>query len=152
MLTFSCYQQLPLLGSERTATLLVEALDEARNSQKFDIWAYVVMPEHVHLLICPQGEDYSISKILFAIKRPVSYRAKREGLCGYPHFWMAGGGHDRNLWKLDVIYKELDYIHANPVRRGLCESPEQWRFSSAAFWDGRNDVPLKMDNTIPPRQ
>ncbi len=67
------------------------------------------------------------------------------------HLWQPGGGYDRNLFKAETVHKEVDYIHANPVRRGLCECPEDWRYSSVAFWAGQVDVPLVMDDSIPPR-
>jgi len=74
-LTFSCYQQLPLLSRDRTRAWLAEAIQLARVRLQFDLCAYVFMPEHVHLLIHPRQPDYRISTILWAIKRPVARRA-----------------------------------------------------------------------------
>ncbi len=110
------------------------------------------MPDHVHLIILPRNEIYSISDILKAIKQPMSYRAARAGLIKPGQLWQAGGGYDRNLWKTRTIYKEIDYIHNNPVRRELCSLPQEWRYSSAAFWTGTTNVPLIMDNSLPPRE
>ena len=151
-LTFSCFQKRLFLNSDPSARIFLESLDAARRRHPFDIWAYVVMPDHVHLLIWPRQEDYSISKILFSIKRPVSYRARKAGFCREARFWQPGGGYDRNLWKVHTIYKEIDYMHANPVRKGLCERPEEWTYSSAAYWAGQRHVPLKIDESLPPRQ
>jgi len=55
-LTFSCYQRFQFLGRDRTRTWFLEALDAARREQPFDLWAYVIMPEHVHLLVYPRGD------------------------------------------------------------------------------------------------
>jgi len=148
-LTFSCTGRRPLLASDSAKQLLIESLGAARQRYRFDIWAYVIMPEHVHLLIWPREQDYSISEILRAIKRPMSFRAHQEGLIGEPGFWLPGGGYDRNLFLPQAVHEEVEYIHANPVRRGLCDRPTDWRYSSAAFWAGHEDVPLKMDRTIP---
>src|SRR5438105_3542553 len=74
-LTFSCYGRLPLLSRDRTRGWLMEAIDEARTSERFDLWAYVIMPEHVHILIRPREPGYEISRILWRIKRPVGRRA-----------------------------------------------------------------------------
>ena len=52
-LTFSCYRRLSLLSKDRTRRWLIEAIDEARSLAHFDLWAYVIMPEHVHILIVP---------------------------------------------------------------------------------------------------
>jgi len=113
------------------------------------MWAYVIMPDHVHLLIWPRQRDYSISEILRAVKRPMSFRAHRQGFIAEPGFWLPGGGYDRNITTPQAVHSEMAYIHANPVRKGLCARPEGWRFSSAGFWAGYEDIPLKMDRTIP---
>ena len=149
-LTFSCKGRCPLLASDAAKQLLVESLATARQRHRFDVWAYVIMPDHVHLLIWPRQPDYSISEILRAIKRPMSFRAHQEGLVTEPGFWLPGGGYDRNITAPEAVHAEIAYIHANPVRKGLCVKPEDWRFSGAAFWLGRHDVPLEMDRTVPP--
>ena len=53
-LTFSCYRRLPLLSRDRTREWLVEAIEQARACERFYLWAYVILPEHVHVLIRPQ--------------------------------------------------------------------------------------------------
>ena len=151
-LTFSCFLKRPFFQDHKISDLFVEALDKARRRLAFDVWAYVVMPDHAHLVIWPREEHYSISRILFAIKRAAAYRAGTAGRMGSLHFWQEGGGYDQNLWKVATIHKEIDYIHNNPVRRGLCQAPEDWRYSSAAFWAGRKHVPLVMDDSLPPRE
>ncbi len=70
-LTFSCYRRLPLLSRDRTREWLVEAIAEARDRERFDLWAYVIIPEHVHLLIRPRESGYKISRIFWRIKQPV---------------------------------------------------------------------------------
>lgn len=74
-LTFSCFQRKPFLNSDRTRQWLVEAVDLARRNHAFDLWAYVIMPEHSHLLVFPTHEIYSISDILSTIKQSVAKRA-----------------------------------------------------------------------------
>ena len=161
-LTFSCHKQLPLLNRDRTRQWVVDALDAARRKHEMSLWAYVIMPEHVHLLVHPRREVYSMQKFLFSCKRPVSWRAKQwlkehhetewlERLIvsrgGKPtfRFWLPGGGYDRNIIHAEGIRAAIDYIHGNPVRRGLLEAPEDWWWSSAGFWSGETDVPLRMD-------
>src|SRR5688500_12981595 len=75
VLTFSCYRRLPLISRDRTRRWLVEAIDEARSRLAFDLWAYVIMPEHAHILLRPREPGYDISRILWRIKRPVGRRA-----------------------------------------------------------------------------
>jgi len=60
-------------------------------------------------------------------------------------FWQRGGGYDRNLYEPDTVYQEIEYMHNNPVRRGLCEKPEDWFWSSAADLTGVRAGPLRVD-------
>ena len=153
-LTYSCYRRYPLLSKDRSRGWVVEAIQKARDQFDFAIWAYVIMPEHVHLLIRPRQASYSVERILAALKRPVSSRAKafltsventhwlerltvREGKETVFRFWQTGGGHDHNLWNDRPVLGVIDYIHANPVRRGLVAQPTEWVWSSCAPLDRR---------------
>ncbi|MCA9099475.1 MAG: hypothetical protein KDA36_13860, partial [Planctomycetaceae bacterium] len=60
-------------------------------------------------------------------------------------FWQPGGGYDSNLFKSRTIRETIDYIHANPVRRGLVERPADWKWSSAAAYEGLSPVPINID-------
>ena len=161
-LTFSCFRRQAFLGRDRSRQWLVEAMAVAREKHAFDVWAYVIMPEHVHLLIFPREDDYAISDILLDIKRPVARRALRyvrEHAPGFlermrdehskgavrHRFWQRGGGYDRNLTSVKTIHNTIAYIHENPVRRALVEVPEAWRWSSAGFYLDEQDVPLIPD-------
>jgi putative transposase len=110
---------------------LADAIDLARGKHEFDLWAYVFMPEHVHLLICPRLPRYDISKILATIKLSVNRKAvnylnserpdflehlldaQPNGKCAY-RFWQRGGGFDRNIFETKPLLAEIDYIHAKP--------------------------------------
>jgi REP element-mobilizing transposase RayT len=70
-LTFSCYRRLPLLSKDRTRRWFLEALDQARRRRNFYLWAYVIMPEHVHILLWPRDGVYEMRLIRAAIKIPV---------------------------------------------------------------------------------
>src|SRR6476469_2848602 len=71
-LTFSCFRCQSFLSSERSRQWLIDAIDRSRSKYGVQLWAYVIMPEHVHLLIWPTTEDYDISNILSAIKQSVA--------------------------------------------------------------------------------
>jgi REP-associated tyrosine transposase len=161
-LTYSCFRRLPLLSRDRTRQWVIEALDAARQRLDFALWAYVIMPEHIHLLIHPRQTTYRMAHILAALKRPVSVQAKgylQEG--GHTEwlrrltvsergrnvfrFWQAGSGYDENLWNDRPIRAVIDYIHANPVRRGLVESPTDWYWSSARVYAGLDKGPFVVD-------
>ena len=164
-LTFSCYRRMSLLGKDRSRIWLIESLRAARQKRAFDLWAWVIMPEHVHLLIWPRLPGYETKRILADIKRPVGQRAiawleaespaflerltVRNANRTYRHFWQPGPGQDRNVYDADTAHQLVEYIHGNPARRGLVRRAEDWAWSSAAVWAGGADVVLKIDRTIP---
>lgn len=156
---------LPLLASNRAKRWVVDAIDDARIRLDFAVWAFVIMPEHVHILLCPLRPQYEMRTILVGLKRPVSDAARRylesqghskwldrlligEGPKQKFRFWQSGGGFDRNVTHERTIPSIVDYIHGNPVRRGLVSTPADWRWSSAAFWEGRADGPIKLDRPL----
>jgi len=91
-----------------------------------------------------------VSDFLYAVKRPVALSAIKYAkddddsvqiarmTYTMPsgetklRFWQQGGGYDRNILSRKELWEKIDYIHANPVRRGLCEHPADWKWSSAA--------------------
>ncbi len=165
-LTFSFYRRLPLLSKDRTRWWLVDEIARARQKLEFDLWAWVIMPEHVHLLVYPRLSCHHTKDILYGIKRPVGTKAigylKRQhsdflqkltvvsGDRTYCKFWQAGPGYDRNLNEPRAIHDTIDYIHQNPVRRGLVLQAEDWIWSSARDWAGLDSpIPLRVDRTVP---
>jgi putative transposase len=123
------------------------------------------MPEHVHLLIWPRRRDYRTSLILADIKRPVGQEAiawleanrpeflerltVRNRNRTFRRFWQAGPGQDHNVYDPATAHDIAEYIHFNPVRRGLVAQPEDWPWSSAADWMNTGEAALKVDRTIP---
>ncbi len=161
-LTYSCWKRQPLLAKDRSRGWVIEAMESMRKTQNVAIWAYVIMPEHVHLLVMPREKTYEMRRILAALKSPVSRAAKqfllergeqlwlerlttKHGRRETFRFWQPGGGFDCNLWSENPIENVIDYIHANPVRRGLVSRPTEWIWSSARASLGEKDVPLKID-------
>ncbi|MEK6261121.1 MAG: hypothetical protein AABP62_21185 [Planctomycetota bacterium] len=61
------------------------------------------------------------------------------------------GGCDRNAFEIATVHAMIDYIHANPVRRGLVERPTDWEWSSARWYGGMTPVPIEMGRTLPSR-
>jgi putative transposase len=160
-LTFSCYQRFPFLKAERTCQWLVNSIQAARQQLNFALWGYVFMPDHVHLIVWPREADYDISQIRQAIKAPVARQAieylqvhapewlpritRQRGQRTERFFWQSGGGYDRNIVNGKTLLSMLDYVHANPVRKGLVESPYHWRWSSAAWYQAQRPIPLAVD-------
>ncbi len=161
-LTFSCYKRLPLLSRDRSRWWLIEAIDRTRARLDYFVLCYVIMPEHVHLIILPKKADYNIPWFLKRVKQSVSRKAKtwlrennpqwctkltisREGKKKELRFWQAGGGYDRNITSKRTLLTMIQYIHNNPVRRGLVSLPTEWKWSSAAWYVGIRNGPLVID-------
>jgi putative transposase len=167
-LTFSCFQRRPFLSRDRSRQWLIEAIDRARDKQHFHVWAYVLMPEHAHVLLRPLEDAYDISEILSSIKQSVAKRAvlyvqrespaflrwmedRQPGSKIHYRFWQRGGGYDRNIVEPKTAFQQIEYIHNNPVRRGLCGKPEDWIWSSAADYLEVRTGPLRIDRQSLPR-
>jgi putative transposase len=165
--TFSCYQRMPLLTNELWRIWLAESIDHASKKLNVDLWAYVFMPEHVHLLIHPRRESYRISAFMQLAKNPMARRVinslkacdsplleklrirRRDGMTEH-RYWQAGGGHDLNIVSMVKAIEKAEYCHANPVKRGLVRSPEAWRWSSYRWLmeGAREGEPLRLDDWV----
>ena len=157
-LTFSCYQRMSLLTNDEWRRMLAESIDRAAINHRFSLAAYVFMPEHVHLLVFPTDPETKVEHFLYALKRPYSYRIKQLLISsGSPllkkltvwerrknkstfRYWQKGPGYDRNLNTVKAVTSSVDYIHMNPVRRGLCERAIDWLWSSARWYASEGQV------------
>jgi putative transposase len=120
------------------------------------------MPEHVHVLLWPRQPSYEMRLIRTALKVPVQRKAlsflrknspaflsklRDEQPNGKVHyrFWQRGGGYDRNVTDPSTLLTMIDYIHNNPVRRGLVSRTSEWPWSSARYYERVSGVLLDMD-------
>ncbi len=120
--TFSCYQLRPYLASSAARDLFEQALERTRLRYEFFVIGYVVMPEHVHLLLS-EPKQYSLAKVLHALKLSVSKLSRQRP------FWQSRY-YDFNVFSGRKHVEKLRYIHRNPVKRGLVPEPMDWRWSS----------------------
>ena len=140
-ITTSCYRRLPLLGNARNRDLFLRVLEQVRRRYSFVVLGYVVMPEHVHLLI-GEPEHGDPSDVMKALKQGFARRLLRP--CRLRNFnqmslWQAPLDRGR-IWQARfydfVVFSEhkrvekLRYMHRNPVKRGLVLEPQHWRWSS----------------------
>jgi REP element-mobilizing transposase RayT len=160
-LTAVAKDRLPVFRTDTIKTIACNALNEARNSAGFSIYAYVIMPDHLHLItngflkpskilrfingitsrrvidhLKEHGHNSSLQKLRHEIKE----REYRYSL------W----DHHNNVFSItseDMLMQKVNYIHQNPVRAGLVERAEDYRWSSIRWWNGcpREDEPLKVD-------
>jgi putative transposase len=155
-LTCSCYRRLALLGNDAIKSAFVARLADVRREVPFQLLAWVLMPEHFHLLVIPHLPEYPVDRLLYALKAPLAQRILRRWReleapilpritdpRGRPHFWQVGGGYDRNV--VEEVEEKIGYIHANPVRRGLVATAEDWPWSSARWYAGRREGEVAID-------
>ena len=124
-LTFSCAGRMPLLGEAAGYSLFERELEKVRLRYGLVVAGYVLMPEHVHLLVSEPRQS-SLAVALQVLKQQTSKQLKRVGEA---HFWQPRY-YDFNVRTGEKIAEKLRYIHRNPVHRGLVEKPEDWPWSS----------------------
>ena len=155
--TFSCYQRRAFLGSVPARNIFVQILDTVRNRHGFALVGYVVTPEHVHLLI---GEPRrgSPSTVLQALKQSVSRRLSQNRQVlrqqtevhfedhteSLPRFWQRRF-YDFNVWSLKKRIEKLDYMHMNPLKRGLVAHPRDWPWSSFSSYAKSTQPLIRID-------
>ena len=124
--TFTCYHRQQYLGSGPARDVFEQTLERVRRWYNFYIVGYVVMPEHVHLLVS-EPERSSLAVALQMLKQ-VSSRKLHDG-SGGKAFWQKRY-YDFNVFSERKRVEKLRYMHRNPVKRGLVENPEDWKWSS----------------------
>ena len=160
-ITFSCYRRLPLLRSARARNVFVRVLNQVRKEYGFKLVGYVVMPEHVHLLISEplRGTPSTVLKMLkqrvshqmrrrrrrsSAAQLPLAFAASDKRL---PQFWQTRF-YDFNVWSRKKKIEKLGYMHANPCKRKLVDDPKHWPWSSYAFYQQRGEILINIDPVV----
>jgi REP-associated tyrosine transposase len=169
-ITTSCYQRRALLASPEDRDLFLETFEEVRRAYRLVVAGYVVMPEHVHLLISePERGDPSI--VMQVLKQRFTRKLLRrsdpskraegwaaEGRDSHPSkiakdgaataFWQRRF-YDFPVWSKDKRIEKLRYMHRNPVKRGLVEEPDQWRWSSFRYYAYGESGPVLVNEERP---
>src|SRR5438128_2805548 len=147
-LTAVARNRLSVLRTDAIKVITCKALDEARKSCGFSIYAYVIMPDHLHALT---DSALKPSKILQYIKgivsrRVIDYLKQHSHNSSLRKLQRESGarGHKYSLWEHhsnalpifseDMFMQKVNYIHQNPVRAELVERAEDYRWSSVRMW------------------
>jgi putative transposase len=124
--TFSCFGRRGYLGDSAARGLFEDALVRTGFRYEMDVVGYVIMPEHVHLLLSEPGKGL-LAVGLQALKLAVSKRSDQHP------FWLARY-YDFNVYSQRKVGEKLSYMHENPVKRGLVDKAEDWRWSSCRYY------------------
>lgn len=119
-LTFSCYQRRPFLAESSAYTIFEEELERLRQRHDFEVYGYVLMPEHVHLLVS-EPKLHPLARTINVLKNETSKRLKGDR----KQFWQRRY-YDFNVIMREKFVEKLRYMHRNPVVRGLVQKPEHW--------------------------
>jgi len=138
VVTFSCYHRRSSFIAASAKRIFENALERVRRSFGLCIYGYVVMPDHVHLLMS-EPQRGTLAGALKSLKQGVSRRLIGDA----EHFWQKRY-YDFNIRSDEQFVEKLGYIHLNPVRRGLCDRLEDWEWSSfmqyATGCEGRVEI------------
>ena|ERR1700753_1619742 len=137
--TFSCYHRLGYLRSRASRDLFEDALEKTHHEYRFRVIGYVVMPEHVHLLVSEPDRGL-LADGLQGLKLSVVRRAKQNP------FWQRRY-YDFNVFTEAKRIQKLGYMHWNPVKRGLVERPEDWPWSSCRFYQTGEPGRVSIDSS-----
>ena len=155
-ITCSCYRRLPLLRSAWSRDRFLSVLEQSRQRYHFVVVGYVVMPEHIHLLLS-EPEVGTPSTVMQVLKQrtarallpktkprdPRQIKLFGETSARAP-FWQTRF-HDFNVWTEKKRVEKLRYMHRNPVKRGLAATPEDWRWSSYRFYFLDESGPVRVN-------
>jgi putative transposase len=160
-LTSVTNDRLPVFQTVKLRNLVCDALNEARKSAGLLFFAYVIMPDHLHALIGSDRKPSEVTRFVNGItgRRIIDFLKDPKYAASLKKLRHTKGERDYeySLWdhhpNLKLIATEngliekANYIHLNPVRGGLVERPEDYRWSSVRYWMGKpwEDEPLKMD-------
>ena len=155
------FQRLPVFRTSELKEVVCKALAEARESAKFLLFAYVIMPDHLHAIVDSSSKPSKILQYINGIssKRVIDYLkvngyekslAKlrhQEWERKYVHSLWDHHPNAKVLTHEEVFIQKVNYLHQNPVRAGLVSQPEEYRWSSARIWARRpkEDEPLLVD-------
>ena len=136
------------------------SLARCRERFGFRLVAWVVMPDHVHLILVPDPRREPMAAILRSLKQPVAqglikaWRGSSSPMLkdlatprGEVRVWQEGGGFDRNSRSPEELADEIEYIHQNPVKAGLVGAPTDWAWSSARWYAGQREGAIPIDPT-----
>jgi putative transposase len=139
-ITFSCYQRSPCLESAKVKDTLEQVIERTRRAHNLSLYAYVLMPEHVDLLLT-EPETHLLSSTIRVLKSESSkiLKGNRE------HLWQPRY-YDFNVFTNAKFVEKVRYIHRNPVTRGLVSSPEDYRWSSFNHYATGKPGPIDIES------
>ena len=145
--TFNCFHNETTLNNDRARDILIKYINYARNKHRFLLLGYVIMPEHLHLVLLPT-DGMPLGRVVGEIKSLTArewFRSNAPQLKGMQHAFWQKRCYDHNCRTPESVRGKIEYCHRNPVLRGLVRESKDWNWSSYNWYQGVRDVPLEMD-------
>ncbi len=154
-ITFTCYRRMEHLTNSQACSVVLRALENTRKRYGLRVFGFVLMPEHVHLLLS-EPEQGTLARAMQSLKSAsarVARGARAERVGTPTPFWQTRY-YDRYMRDYDEFLEKLRYIYRNPVKRRLCSSPDEWPWSSFRhYWNGTDiGVEIESEWTVRARQ
>jgi REP-associated tyrosine transposase len=167
--TLTCCERLTFFWHDDVKRVVVDGLHKLQAEHGVCLVAYVIMPEHLHIVLYPhtrgKSEPIPISTLLHSFKQHIGFHGKeclrqlwrtKGRLWSQPlDDWARGArdkqtimhprGYDFNITKHQTLLEKIDYCHKNPITRELVSSAEDYRWSSYRFYELDDSTPLRMD-------
>ena len=158
--TSVAHKRLPIFRTDKLKQIAAEAFDEARVSGNILILAYVIMPDHYHMITDGKRKPSDTIRYLNGIsaRRILGYlKANAKDSLEKLRMSRKKGDYTYSVWEHhpdkflitsdSMFLQKRNYIHQNPVRAGLVDHPDEYLYSSSRIWNHRalENEPLKMD-------
>ena len=150
-ITFSCYQRFRYLKSAAARNIVVEELTHLRVEREIRLLGWVIMPDHMHLVLWPPrgvrlGTVLGQMKARMALKilRQLPEDLHRQRANGRTAVWQRRC-YDHNCRSREIVRVKINYCHMNPVRAGLVSRPDEWPWSSYRWYAGFPDPLIEID-------
>jgi putative transposase len=158
--TFSCFRYRKLLTEDNAIIIFMDELDKARTKHNLAVLGYVIMPNHVHLVLYPK-ENIKLGPVIGIVKAQTGkrilkkWRKERPGLL--ENLWVLRNQepryvfwqrrcYDHNCRTIDAVREKINYCHMNPVKAGLVSDPDDWPWSSYRWYHGNRDSIVHVDD------
>jgi putative transposase len=158
-ITFCTHRKIPLLTNNKFREIIIDSIKEARINHDFKLLGYVIMPEHIHIVLLP-AIQVKVGPLIGDIKKSSSKKIHRLLQDGGSNMIkrltvFRNGEHRFALWQRrcydhncrteESVLEKINYCHNNPVKRGFVKSPRDWQWSSYRWYEGFKDVVLDLD-------
>ncbi len=141
-----------LLQHDERKQILMDSLKFMVNEKRIWLYGFVIMPNHIHLMWCRQDDWVNKSTEQISLKftaQQIKFKiidTNPSELLNYKntqndrlyHFWERRP-YIATMYNRNVAAQKIDYMHYNPVKAGLCETPEEYHYSSARFYELNQD-------------